>query len=120
MKAPTCRDTVKAAADAVVEFALIAFEPEFLLWEKDVNLRLAELIWNSGGSDPFAMLPAESELALATLADRLARARRERWGEETFLVLGLDLHYENHDFIFTFDVTWDAGETFRACEMAVD
>lgn len=112
--------TVKAAADAVVEFALISLEPEFLLWVKTVNLRVAELIWNAhscGGPAPFADPP---EPALTRLIDRLSRARATRWGEERFLVFGLDVDSDDVDITFTFDLTWDEGHSFHPCEIAVD
>jgi hypothetical protein len=39
-------EQIQAAADAVTEFLTVAFQSEFLLWEKDVNLAVAEMVWN--------------------------------------------------------------------------
>jgi len=126
MNKPTrSSQTIKAAADAVVEYTLISFEPRFLLWEKLVNLGVAERVWNAhalGADRGTAGVPSEAELAepeFAELMRTLARARK-RWARETFLVLGLDIHHRGGEVLITFDLTWDEGETFQPCEIAVD
>lgn len=121
MNKPTLSmQTIKAAADAVVEYTLIAFEERFLLWEKLVNLGVAERVWNAHvlGVDPLA-LGTFTEPAFAKLTRTLVRAR-ERWAQETFLVFGLDINHRGGEMLVTFDLTWDDGESFQPCEIAVD
>ena len=114
------RRIMKASTDALVEFALISFEEEFLLWEKSVNLSVAELVWNAHdrGVDPREA--TASRPALKPLVQRLMRARRIRWRAEKFLVVDLDFNHTQGDLVFTFRLTWDEGETFVPCEIAVD
>lgn len=111
---------IKAAADAVVEYTLISFEPRFLLWEKLVNLGVAEQVWNAHS---LGQVPVEAgflaEPELAALTRTLVEARK-RWGGETFLVLGLDISHRGGEVLVTFDLTWDEGENFQPCEIAVD
>jgi len=110
---------LKAASDALVEFALLSFAEEFLLWEKSVNLCMAELVWNAyrRGVDPREA--TASRPALKPLVRRLMRARRVRWRKERFLVSGLDVRVEGAELIFSFKLTWDEGATFHPCEITV-
>ena len=114
------RETIKAAADAVVEYTLISFEARFLLWEKMVNLGVAERIWNAHarGIDPLTV-GSFSEPAFAELVRTLAQAR-QRWAEETFQVHGLDIQHRGGELLVVFDLTWNEGESFQPCEIAVD
>lgn len=111
---------MKAAADAVVEYALIAFQEEFLLWEKDVNLEVAEFVWNAGGVNLESWIPRPGKPSLSGLVETLCRARRVRWGKEEFILLNLDSRHEEGEFLFTFDLSFDDGESLHACEIAVD
>lgn len=113
-------ERIKAAADDVVEFALLSLVPEFHLWEKTVNLHVAELVWNAHACRAPFPITDPPEPALTRLIERLASARQTRWGEQPFLVLGLDVRHEDGEIFFTFDLTWDDGESFHACEIAVD
>ena len=113
-------DVLNAAAHAVVEYALVSLEPEFHRWEQSVNLRAAQCVWNarSMGWDPPD--PPSRDPALAELIARLARVRSTRWKDEVFLVLALDVRHEDGEVFFTFDLTWDEGDTFHPCEIALD
>lgn len=117
---PTDPEAIRTAAHAVVEYATVAFQIEFLRWDKTVNLGVAEMVWNahSAGVDPH--VDPQTEPELIALFERLGQVRRLRWGEERFLVFGLDVRYEDDDILFTFDLTWDDGRTFQPCEIAWD
>jgi hypothetical protein len=111
---------VKPAADMVTEFAIISLQEQFLRWEKDVNMHIAEMVWNgcSMGLGPGVIQAGEPDLK--ELVDTLVRARKARWGDETFLVFGLDVRVEDGEMVFSFDLTWDDGETFQPCEIVWD
>ena len=113
-------DTLKKATDAVVEYALISLEPEFLCWEKDVNMEVAELIWNAHGMgiDPSGFYAPGGDLS--KLARALCDARRARWPDEEVWLVNLDVHVEDGEITFTFDLSWDEGETLQACKIAVE
>ena len=114
------RRLIKAASDAVVEFALIAFEEEFLIWDKSVNLCTAELVWNAHVWGIDARDVQVAEPTLGRLVRTLMRARRVRWNTERFLVFELDVRHEEGEVLFSFRLTWDEGESFHPCEIAVD
>ena len=112
--------SIKKATDAVVEYALLSLEPEFLRWEKDVNMEVAELIWNAGGLgiNPSGFYAPGGDLS--KLAKALCKARRTKWPDEDVWLLNLDVRIEDGEITFTFDLSWDEGETFQACKIAVD
>jgi len=115
------RLVLKSAADAVVEFALISFEERFLLWNKDVNLGVAQRIWNAFPSKGDPLLAGVSpEPELAALIERLAEARASRWHRTRVRMFGLDVHVVAGELVFDFDLTWDEGESFHPCEITVD
>lgn len=112
---------IQAATDAVVEYALLSLQQEFLCWEKDVNMRVAEFVWNAGGRnlDPSVFSAPGGDLP--DLVRTLCRARRAVPPEsDDVLLLGLDVHDERGEIHFTFDLSWDEGDTFQACKIAVD
>ena len=113
-------DTLKKTTDAVVEYALLSLEPEFLRWEKDVNMEVAELIWNAGGLgiNPSGFYAPGGDLS--KLAKALCKARRTKWPDEDVWLLNLDVRIEDGEITFTFDLSWDEGESFQACKIAVD
>ena len=113
-------DTLKKTTDAVVEYALISLEPEFRCWEKAVNMEIAEFVRNTGGRnlDPSVFQSPGGDLSF--LVKALCHARRTRWPDAEVLLLGLDVHREHDEIVFTFDLSWDEGETFQACEIVVD
>ena len=49
---------LQAATDALVEFALMTLEPQYLRWDKFVNMSIAEGVWNLGPRALDLMLPA--------------------------------------------------------------
>jgi hypothetical protein len=116
---------MQAAADAVVEFALLSLGPEFLRWEPRVNLGTAALVWNAhrAGAEP-PLLGTPGSAALARLMRVLGEARRTRWPDCDFQVFDLGVRHEGGDLLFTFRLTWDdpAGQgDLRTwpCEIAV-
>ena len=116
-------ETLKSATDAVVEFALIAFQMEFLRWTPSVNCTIAAMMWNTcrGGREPDAFgAPLDAELE--RLMQILARSRTTRWAadEFEFEVEDLEVHTEDGEMVFTFRLTWDEGESFWPCEIVVD
>jgi hypothetical protein len=113
-------DTLKKATDAVVEYALISLEPEFLCWEKDVNMEVAELIWNADGLGINAAGFYSQGGDLSRLARALCEARRTRWPDEDVWLINLDVHIEDDEITFTFDLSWDEGETLQPCKIAVE
>jgi hypothetical protein len=114
---PIPPEVIRHAADSIVEFAILAFAPEFLRWDKTVNVGTAELVWNFHGTDIRPPAEEPDDPVFEALVERLVRARRTRWGDEEFLVLGLDAHREGDRLFFTFDLTWDEGETCQACKI---
>ena len=115
------RSVVEAAANAVVEYSLHALAPEFMLWTKDVNMEVAEFVWNTGGRnlDPSGFHAPVGDLS--ALARRLCEARREVPAEiDDVLLLDLDVHHHNDKVSFTFRLSWDAGKTFQPCKIIVD
>ena len=113
-------DTLKQATHAVVEYALLSLEPEFLRWEKTVNMEVAELIWNAErlGIDPSGFYASGGDLS--ELARTLCDARRTQWPDEDVWLLNLDVHIEDGEITFTFQLSWDEGETCQRCKIAVD
>ncbi len=58
---------------------------------------------------------------LSALVRVLCRARRGVPSEvDDVLLLDLDIRHERGELLFTFELSWDQGETFHACEIAVD
>ena len=121
------RERIQTAAFDLVEFALVAFEPEFLRWDKDVNLGVAEMIWNlySAGMDvavapctcTHEQLQVTPRLDVDDLVERLEHVRRSRWGHQLVMVLGLDVRAQGWELVFSFDLTWDDGQTLHPCEI---
>jgi len=112
----------KKAADDIVEFALMAFEPDYLLWDALTNMALVTFAWNAGHP---AASPVVRPIPLADdRMDRLLRllieARRTRWGDRTFEVADLVPQVVDAEIVLTFRLTWDGGETFRPCRIVVD
>lgn len=123
MKTPLPNDQItKEASDAVVEFALMAFEPEYLLWDASTNAALVEFVWNAG--DPEGSVLASGscfpDARMEQLHGRLMRARRTRFGHCRFSVLDLVPGTEDGHVVFSFRLSWDGGETGRDCRMVVD
>jgi hypothetical protein len=115
------RSVVQAASDAVVGYALEALAPEFHSWTKDVNMNVAEFIWNAGGRnlDPSVFHAPGGDLS--GLARRLCEARREVPAEvDDVMLLDLDVHHRNGEIVFTFRLSWDMGQTLQPCEITVD
>ena len=123
-KSRPSRARLRAAANVVVEYALIALQEEFLLWDKDVNLEVAEFVWNAGGMNLESWVPRPGEPSFSDLVATLCRARRLRWAQEEFLLLNLDSRLDprpdGEDLLFTFDLSFDDGKRLHACEIAVD
>jgi len=111
---------VLEAARAVVELATLALEPEYLVWDKSVNLGVVEGVWNAAsfGDEARLVLPADGHLA--GLIERLMRVRKKRWPKVDFLVFALDMRHEGEEILFTFELTFDEGESFHPCEIAWD
>lgn len=112
---------LKAATDAVVAYALHALAPEFLCWDKGVNMEVAEFVWNAGGRrlDPSVFRAPGGDLS--ALVRVLCRERRGVPAEiDDVLLLGLDVDHEHGEMFFTFELSWDKGETFTACKIAVE
>ena len=112
--------TIRRAADAVVEYAIVSLQAEFLVWEKHVNLGVAELVWNAHSFGTCEPPAAVSSPVMTALIERLTHMRRTKWPDEKFVVLGLDVRHRHGDLLFRFDLTWDEGETFQPCEIAWD
>ncbi|MDJ0523548.1 MAG: hypothetical protein QNJ90_15875 [Planctomycetota bacterium] len=108
---------VEAAAYAVTEFAIVSLNPEYLRWDKDVNLGIAEMVWNACSAGPDEVIELGWLPEFAEMADHLTHVRKARWGDERFLVLGLDARQVDGEIVFCFDLTWDHGETFESCEI---
>jgi len=120
LRAPS-GSALKTATDAVVAYALKSLAPRFLCWTKDVNMQVAEFVWNAGGVnlDPKVFHAPGGDLP--AMVRMLCRARRGVPREvDEVMLLGLDVHHERGEILFTFDLSWDEGETFQPCEIAVD
>ena len=113
----TMPDRIRQASDAVVEFAIISLQPEFLRWEKTVNMGMAELVWNGHSMGIRPPVTSVTDPALAEMIERLVRARTTRWDEEDFLVFGLDVRHRDDAVYFVFDLSWDEGQTCNSCEI---
>ncbi len=113
------QDTIRAAADAVTEFGTVAFQEEFLRWDKDVNLGVASLVWNyvtcnrgvPGGFD-IPVVPG-----LRGLRDRLLDVRLKRWPDADYMVMAWQARVEGGEIVFSFDLWWDAAQYCQPCEM---
>jgi len=119
-KAPP-QSALKTASDAVVEYALHALEPEFLCWTPEVNMEVAEFVWNAGGLnlDPAVFHAPGGDLP--AMVRRLCELRRKVSREvDEVMLLGLEAQHENGTLFFTFELSWDEGETFHACRIEVD
>ena len=113
-------DTIQAAAEAVTEYVTVAFQPEFLCWEKEVNLAVAEMVWNfhsavaRGEADEPVMHVAPQ---LQPLHDKLVEVRQARWPDADWMVLCLYARVEDGEIVFEFDLCWDEGGFRQPCEM---
>ena len=112
-------ETIRQAADAVTEFATVAFQAEFLRWDLEVNLAVAGLVWNH-----LTLTRDEPDLELPTvpppmrpLRDRLAEVRRARWPEADWMVMAWQARVEGEHVVFAFDLWWDAQRFCQPCEM---
>ena len=115
------RSVLETAANTVVEYALHALDPGFLLWTKDLNMEVAEFIWNVGAEnvDPSVFHAPGGDLS--TLARHLCEARRAVPAEfDDAWLLELDVHHLCGEIFFTFVISLDDGETFHPCEISVD
>jgi len=115
------RSALRTATDAVVGYALEALAPGFLLWTKDVNMNVAEFVWNAGGLnlDPSVFHAPGGDLS--ALARRLCEVRRKVPAEvDDVMLLDLDVHHEDGELVFTFRLSWDDGETFQPCQITVE
>lgn len=108
---------IEAAANAVVEFAIVSLQAEFLRWDKDTNLGIAEMIWNAWSAEPGDVLAMGWIEEYTDLVERLIEVRRTRWPDERVFVFGLDALHRDGGLFFRFDLTWDEGETFQPCEI---
>ena len=112
---------LKTASDAVVGFALRSLAPEFQCWTKEVNLQVAEFVWNCGGInlDPCVFHAPGGDLPAMVRA--LCNERRNVPRDiDPVMVLGLDVHHELGEVFFTFELSWDEGETFQSCRIVLD
>lgn len=112
---------LKTATDAVVDYALRSLEPQFLCWTKEINMQVAEFVWNCGGInlDPRVFHAPGGDLP--AMVRKLCRARRKVPREvDEVMLLGLDVHHERGEMLFTFDLSWDEGESFQPCRIVVD
>jgi len=112
--------TIRKAAQAVVELATLALEPQYLIWDKVVNLGVVEGVWNAASFGDEAKLVLPEDERLAGLIERLIRVRRTRWPHVDSVVFGLDMRHADGEVLFAFDLTFDGGDTFHPCEIAWD
>ncbi len=115
------RSVVQTASDAVVGYAIESLAPEFQRWTKHVNMHVAEFIWNAGGRhlDPSVFHAPGGDLS--ALARRLCEVRRKVPAEvDDVMLLDLDVHHRNGEIVFTFQLSWDLGQTLQPCEITVD
>ena len=125
-------DTIQAAANAVTEFVTVAFQPEFLRWEQEVNLAIAEMVWNfhshshgrQGARQPAARGGDRGDEPILRVAphlkplhDRLSEVRRARWPDADWMVLGLEARVDDGEIVFAFDLCWDDARFHQSCEM---
>lgn len=112
----------KEAADAVVEFALIAFEPEHFFGDADSIAALTEFVWNS--CDPGAEVLASAcflpDRPTRMLFRRLKKARHARFGQHHFTLWGLELRVEGRQAVLAFELSWDGGATCRPFRTTLD
>ena len=124
-KSDVSSDTIQAAANAVTEFLTVAFQPEYLRWEKEVNLAIAEMVWNFHTAPQQEASAGERAVApvlhvaphLEPLHDRLNEVRQTRWPEADWMVLGLEARVDDGQIVFTFDLCWDEARFRQPCEM---
>lgn len=115
------REALETATDAVVEYALKSLEPEFLRWSKDVNMMVAEVVWNAGGEHLDQGIFYAPGGGLTALAHRLGRARRKVPREiDDVMLFDLDVFHEGGEICFTFTLSWDEGESLQPCRIVVD
>ena len=110
------------AANDICEFAMLAFESQWLRWNKTWNLNLAQLAWNAGNptEQPIEMFNAFSDPMMETCLQHLLDVRRKRFRDREFCVFDLDLRIVRGEMVFTFVLSWNGGEETRPCEMTVD
>ena len=112
---------LRTACASVVELATLSLRPEYLRWERQVNLGAAELIWNYGGHDlGLPILGPVDDPAFAAMCEHVARVRRDRWPDEDFMVVQLEAHTRQLEIVFQFELTFDEGRTFHPCEIVWD
>ncbi len=109
---------IQAAADAVTEYLTVAFQPEFLKWDKLVNLAIAEMVWNAHTDEQRGGVPrVHVDASLRELHDRLRDVRRTRWPDADWSVMRTGALVEREHVVFTFDLWWDDAGYCQPCEM---
>ncbi len=110
---------IHAASQATTEYLSLAFEAEFLRWERDVNLQIAELVWNhhtavraTGEDGELGVVPD-----LEPLRRHLAEARKLRWEEADWMVFSVEARVDDGNIVFSFELWWDELEFCQPCEM---
>jgi len=108
---------IDAASNAVTEFLTVAFQEEFLRWDKDLNLGIAEMVWNACSARRDGPVEMGWAPEYQDLVEHLMRVRETRWPRERVLVFDLDARVVDGEIVFSFDLSWDDGEMFQPCEM---
>ena len=111
-----------AAANDICAFVLLAFEPQWLRWNKTWNLTLAEMAWNAGNpaEHPASIHHTFPDPEMDALLQRLLDERRATYADREFNVFELDATFVDDELAFTFLLSWDGGETTRPCQMIID
>lgn len=114
--------TTQRAADDVVEFALLALEPQYMVWHPATNAALAAFAWNAGHPRATAGIRHVAPLdpRMKQLLDALHEARRSRWGDRAFTVEDLAFAVEDDEMVFYFRLSWDDGQNTRPCRIVLD
>ena len=111
---------IEAAGSIVAEYAMIAFQEQFLHWTKDVNQELAEFIWNCGGIGLDQCRFTVPGPPVDDLVRTLSRARRTRWADEDFVIFDLQSELRAGEIVLTFSVSWDECRSLHPIEMTVE
>ncbi|MDJ0974510.1 MAG: hypothetical protein QNJ98_08640 [Planctomycetota bacterium] len=119
----TSREILDRITQAVAQFTMLAFEERFLCWTAELNLTVAEAIWNAH--------PDQWEIADAVMADtrdpqlrallaHLKRARLEQWADEDeAYVFELEARVKGPHIVLTFLLGFDGCDDFQPCEVPV-